>query len=119
MSLRPVRLRAMAAAVGLVCLPTLGCSWITVNKPPPGPIQPTPPLECTTSGSAPEVDFITQTVLGLGGLAVTGMGIWPGENSSIEENQTTWRREWGRWARPSRSGSLGDTVSRQRRSAAR
>ena len=90
MSLRPVRLRAMAAAVGLVCLPTLGCSWITVNKPPPGPIQPTPPLECTTSGTAPEVDFITQTVLGLGGLVVTGTGIWPPENSSIEEHQTTW-----------------------------
>ncbi len=90
MSLRPVRLRAIAAAVALVCWPTLGCSWIFVNKPPPGAVQPTPALECTTSDAAPLTDRIMQWVLGLGGLVVTGAGIWPGENSSIKENQTTW-----------------------------
>jgi hypothetical protein len=88
MSLRPVRIRATAAALALVCLPTFGCSWIFVNKPPPGPIRPTPPLECTTSSAAPEVDFITQTVFGLGGLVVTLYGIFPPENSSTDQTAT-------------------------------
>ena len=41
-----------------------GCSVLFVKRPPPGPLEPQPPVECTTSVAAPVVD----TVLAAGSL---------------------------------------------------
>ncbi len=71
MPFRPVRLRAIAAAVGLVFLPTLGCSWISVRGPPQGPIQATPPLKCESSVAAPVADTVGAVLLTVGGGLVT------------------------------------------------
>jgi hypothetical protein len=65
----------MAAAVGFVCLPTIGCSWIFVQRPPPGPIQATPPIECESSTAAPVFDTVGAVVVGVGGILVTIFGL--------------------------------------------
>lgn len=81
MSLRRVRLWAIATAVGLVFLPTLGCSWIFVNEPPKGPIDVAARVECTSSNVAPIVDTV---VAGL--YAVTGTVFLVGGIVGSKEN---------------------------------
>jgi hypothetical protein len=67
-----------------------GCSWIFMKKEPPLPIEPTPPVECTSSATAPIVDTVVAVATGVtaivgvvGGLIVlqdsTG---WEGLNAA-------------------------------------
>jgi hypothetical protein len=48
--------RGIAAMLALPSLPTAGCSWIFVNKPPREPTHATPPVECTSSVASPVID---------------------------------------------------------------
>ncbi len=74
MLLQPVRLRAIAAAVGLVFLPTLGCSWLSVTKAPEGPIEAPFPIACTSDVTAPVVDTVLAGLLAVGGTAYVVAG---------------------------------------------
>jgi hypothetical protein len=55
----PRRPSRFVALVGMVTLlHGSGCSWIFIQKPPPGPVEPVPPVECTSSNELPVVDSI-------------------------------------------------------------
>lgn len=73
-----VRLRVMAAAVGLVFLHTFGCSWISVSRPPPGPLEATPRVECQPSTAAPVADTIGAV------LAIAAAGALIGGTSALQ-----------------------------------
>ena len=75
MPLGSFQLRAMAAAGTLACLPVSGCSWVFVQKPPPGPIQAAPPLECTSSVVAPVLDTVWAADAAIVGLTLAIMSI--------------------------------------------
>lgn len=62
MSFGPLRCRTVTVLLSLVLLP--GCSWLTVTKPPSGPLEPAPPVECTSSSGAPTLDWIGAVTLG-------------------------------------------------------
>jgi hypothetical protein len=73
MLLRSVRCRATAAALGLLT----GCSWVFVQKPPQGPMQPASPLACTSNVVVPVADTVGAVLLGVSGgmVAVAGLGM--------------------------------------------
>ena len=63
----PRGVRGIATMLVLTCLPTTGCSWLFVNKPPEPPRPASPPLECTTSVASPVIDTVAAGLLaGLG-----------------------------------------------------
>ncbi len=64
--------RSLAAYACL--LATSACSWITVAKPPQGPVDKDEKLTCTSSVAAP----VTDTVLGSVALAAGGTGVGVG-----------------------------------------
>jgi hypothetical protein len=61
-------------AVALL-LTTSACSWATMARPPPTPIEPVPPVACTTSRLAPALDTVGAVFLGVPGAITTGYGI--------------------------------------------
>jgi hypothetical protein len=70
---RPARpLHALAAALALLAGP--GCSWIVSRRPPPGPIDPHAPLDCTPGYAAPVLDTVGAGLFGLTGLITTVAG---------------------------------------------
>jgi hypothetical protein len=70
--MRPVPKRIRVVALLLCC--TCGCSWITVNRPPTGPVAKDERLDCTTSVAAPVAD----TVIGSAALVTGGTGVGVG-----------------------------------------
>lgn len=73
MLLRSVQCRATAATLGLLT----GCSWVFVQKPPQGPMQPASPLACTSNVVAPVADTVGAVLVGVSGgmVAVAGLGM--------------------------------------------
>ncbi len=65
-------LRESAAAL---LLATSACSWATMARPPPTPIEPIPPVACTTSRLAPALDTVGAVLLGVPGVITTAYGI--------------------------------------------
>lgn len=67
-SMRTSRARALGAAA---LVATCGCSLVSVRRPPPPPLVPDAPLECTQSRVAPVLDTV-------GAIAVplVGLGLW-------------------------------------------
>ena len=62
-----------------------GWSWFFVNKPPRGPVEPSPPLACTSSVASPALDTVG---IGVGGAAIaTGI--------AVAMNGDVWREHWG------------------------
>ena len=53
----------------LAFLPTTGCSWLFVTKPPEPPRPASPPLECTTSVAWPVIDTVAAGLLAAPGVA--------------------------------------------------
>lgn len=47
----------------------MGCSWIFVRKPPPGPVEAAPRLECTSSVVSPVLDTV-------GAVYAAGLGLY-------------------------------------------
>ena len=64
--------RALAATACL--LATSACSWITVARPPQGPVERNEKLACTTSTAAP----VTDTIVGSLALVTGGTGVGVG-----------------------------------------
>jgi hypothetical protein len=61
--------RGLATILPLASLPTAGCSWLFVNKPPPQPVPASPPVECMASQASPVVDTSMALALAVGGVA--------------------------------------------------
>ena len=61
--------RGLATILALASLPTAGCSWLFVNKPPQQPIPASPPMECTASVASPVIDTVVAVALAAGGAA--------------------------------------------------
>jgi len=61
--------RGLATILALASLPTAGCSWLFVNKPPQQPILASPPIECTASQASPVIDTVMAVALAAGGVA--------------------------------------------------
>jgi hypothetical protein len=61
--------RGLATILALASLPTAGCSWLFVNKPPKQPIPASPPIECTASVASPVIDTVIAVALAAGGAA--------------------------------------------------
>jgi hypothetical protein len=61
--------------LALAFLPTTVCSWVFLQKPPPGPAEPAPPVVCTSSNGAPVIDTIGAVALGLAAVGTTVYGI--------------------------------------------
>ncbi len=83
MSLRTSRWRAMAAALALEVLSTAGCSWLTVQRPPPGPIEATPPIECTSSKTSSVIDTVAAVLLGGVGVVTVVAGASAASSDSM------------------------------------
>jgi hypothetical protein len=58
----------IAVTLAVAFLPTSGCSWLFVNKPPREAVRATPPVECTSSVASPVVDTIAAGLLAFGGV---------------------------------------------------
>ncbi len=66
-------LRLLATLLALVAGPA--CSWIGMTRPPPPPVEPTEPLQCTTSRAAPVADAVLVPLIGIPSAIVTGVSI--------------------------------------------
>ncbi len=77
MPLRALRCRATSVALSLSLLPVMGCSWLSVTKPPSGPLEPTPPVECTSFSGAPTLDWIGAIGFGIVGGFTVAWGASP------------------------------------------
>jgi len=70
--------RVVAVALAfLLAIPSGGCSWIGVTKPPSRPIDATPPVQCTRSVAAPVGDTIIGVLAVATGVALTVLGTNP------------------------------------------
>jgi hypothetical protein len=67
--------RGIAAILALAFLPATGCSWLFLQKPPPGPVEPAQPVVCTSSRVSPGLDTTGAVLLGLGGASTILFGI--------------------------------------------
>jgi len=75
--------RGIAAMLVLAFLPSTGCSWLGVSKPPNGPIHAAPPLECTSERGAPVTDTaLAAGLLGIGGAFFIAGSTYPHNLSS-------------------------------------
>jgi hypothetical protein len=54
-----------------------GCSWAGMVRPPPTPVDPAPPVTCTTSRLAPALDTTAAVLLIVPGLMGLGYGLQP------------------------------------------
>lgn len=59
----------IAAALVAAC----GCSFVSVRHPPPSPVAPDAPLECTQSRVAPAIDTAGAIVVPVVGLVMWGL----------------------------------------------
>jgi hypothetical protein len=64
--------KQLLAATLLLCS---GCSWMAMARPPPTPVEPAPPVNCTTSRVAPVFDTAGAVLLGVPGVVTTVYGI--------------------------------------------
>jgi hypothetical protein len=64
--------RTPALAVLLGCS---ACSWIGMTRPPAPPVDPSPPVTCTTSRVAPALDTASAVLLGVPGIVTAVYGI--------------------------------------------
>lgn len=62
-----------------------GCSWITVTRPPPRPVDSTQPVQCTTTPAAP----IADTAAGLIAIPAGALTAAVGADSFIGRNEPT------------------------------
>ena len=62
--------RGLASLLAMASLPTTGCSWLFVNKPPQQPIPASPPMECTASQASPVIDSVVAGLMAVGGAAI-------------------------------------------------
>jgi len=80
------------ALVGMVTLlHGTGCSWIFIQKPPPGPVEPVPPVECTSSNEYSVVDSIVGWPL----VAAGTVGIVYGFLPTALAGDAPWPVFWG------------------------
>jgi hypothetical protein len=70
---RHLRVVAVALAL-LLAIPSGGCSWIGVTKPPSRPIDATPPVQCTSGVAAPVGDTIIGVLAIIAGAVMTSYG---------------------------------------------
>jgi hypothetical protein len=83
-----VRTAATLVAVSLLAQGT-GCSLLLMQRPPSGPLEPAPPIECTSSHDLARADSILGwTFLAVGGVAAgASMGypplLWGGVASAL------------------------------------
>ena len=70
------RIVAVALAL-LLAIPSGGCSWIGITKPPSRPIDATPPVSCTTGVAAPVGDTIIGVLTVATGVAVVAYAANP------------------------------------------
>ena len=68
----PSRFVALVGTVAL--LQGTACSLIFIQKPPPGPVEPAPPVECTSSNEYPVIDSVVGWPVLLGGAYAVGYG---------------------------------------------
>jgi hypothetical protein len=68
-------MRTLRLLAVMIALPGTGCSWIGMTRPPPPPVDPAPPVACTTSRLAPALDTAAAVLLGVPGLVTTVYGI--------------------------------------------
>jgi hypothetical protein len=68
-----MRRRLAFALVALLAGPA--CSWVTMGRPPPPPVEPLPPVACTTSRAAPILDTTGATFFGGLGIMTAAYGI--------------------------------------------
>jgi hypothetical protein len=73
--------RALATILALASIPTAGCSWLFVNKPPEPPTPASPPIECTASVAAPLIDTLAAALLAGAGVAGFIYGAQPDQCS--------------------------------------
>jgi hypothetical protein len=66
------RIVAVALAL-LLAIPSGGCSWIGITKPPSRPIDATPPVQCTTGVAAPVGDTIIGVLTVATGVALVAI----------------------------------------------
>jgi hypothetical protein len=52
-----------------------GCSWIGMTRPPEPPVEPSPPVTCTTSRLAPSLDLAGAVIFGVPGVITSVYGI--------------------------------------------
>ncbi len=85
--------RILAAALALGC----GCSLIAVRRPPPSPVAPDAPLECTQSRVAPALDTagaVATPIVGftMWGLCsfVSAMQSWSSDPTRLKCSQLLW-----------------------------
>ena len=64
--------KQLLAATLLFCS---ACSWGTMVRAPPTPVEPAPPVNCTTSRLAPALDTAGAVLLGVPGVLTTAYGI--------------------------------------------
>jgi len=64
----------------LLAIPSGGCSWIGITKPPSRPIDATPPVQCTTGVAAPVGDTIIGVLTVATGVAVVAFAASMGSN---------------------------------------
>ncbi|MCX5731122.1 MAG: hypothetical protein NTY18_07190 [Deltaproteobacteria bacterium] len=77
---RHLRVVAVALAL-LLAIPSGGCSWIGVTKPPSRPIDATPPVQCTSGVAAPVGDTILSVLTLVSGIGMTAFGsLWSSNN---------------------------------------
>jgi hypothetical protein len=53
------------------------CSWAGMVRAPPTPVEPTPPVTCTTSRAAPALDTVGAVLLAIPGILGLGYGLQP------------------------------------------
>jgi hypothetical protein len=68
-------LRVVASGLALLlAIPSGGCSWIGVTRPPQRPVDTAPPVQCTRSTAAPVGDTIISVLTLLGGIGTLAYG---------------------------------------------
>jgi hypothetical protein len=72
---------AVALALALA-IPSGGCSWIGITRPPSRPIDATPPVQCTTGVAAPVGDTIIGVLTVAAGVAVVAFAASMGSMDS-------------------------------------
>ncbi len=70
-------MRLTLRASTLLLLGLSACSWAGMVRPPPTPVEPTPPVTCTTSRLAPALDTASAVLLTVPGVLGLGYGLQP------------------------------------------
>lgn len=73
----------------LLAILSSGCSWIFLTKPPPRPVDATPPVQCATDTKAPAADLTTGLIFIPGGLLIAGASSLGNSNSGTAAGLAT------------------------------